>query len=89
MCNHYAANKASLEIVMTATDLVAWSKLLGFADEPDLAQMRDRHVPGTGCCHVAARISHSARQTRLRIDQTCWWAEQITRAWHQIRAAFT
>ena len=76
------------EIVMTAMDLVAWSKLLGFADEPDLARceiatFRYRVL------HVAARISHSARQTRLRIDQTWRWAEQITRAWHQIRAAFT
>jgi len=36
-CHHYAANSAWLEIVMTAMDLVAWSKLIGFADEPDLA----------------------------------------------------
>jgi hypothetical protein len=77
-----------LEIVMTAMDLVAWSKLLGFADAPDLARceiatFRNRVL------HVAARISHSARQTRLRIDHTWRWAEQITRAWHQIRVAFT
>jgi len=39
--------------------------------------------------HVAARISNSARQTRLRIDQTWRWAEQITRGWHRIRTAFT
>jgi hypothetical protein len=39
--------------------------------------------------HVAARISHSARRTRLRIDQTWRWAQQITQAWHHIRAAFT
>ena len=87
-CNHYAANSAWLEIVMTAMDLVAWSKLLGFADEPDLATceiatFRYRVL------HVAARISNSARQTRIRIDHTWRWAEQIARAWHQIRAAFT
>jgi hypothetical protein len=87
-CNGFAANSAWLEIVMTAMDLVAWSKLLGFADQPDLARceiatFRYRVL------HVAARISHSARQTRLRIDQTWRWAEQITQAWHQIRTAFT
>jgi len=87
-CHHYAANAAWLEIVMTAMDLVAWSKLLGFADEPDLATceiatFRYRVL------HVAARISNSARQTRLRIDHTWRWAEQIARAWQQIRAAFT
>jgi hypothetical protein len=53
----YAANKAWLEIVMTAMDLVAWSKLLGFADQPDLARceiatFRYRVL------HVAARIGH-------------------------------
>ena len=47
-CHSYAANSAWLEIVMTAIDLVAWSKLLGFADEPDLATLRDRHVPLPG-----------------------------------------
>jgi len=73
---------------MTAVDLVAWSKLIGFADEPDLATceiatFRYRVL------HVAARLSNSARQTRLRIDQTWRWAVQITRAWLRIRAAFT
>ena len=58
-----------LEIVMAATDLIAWSKLLGFADQPDLARcevatFRYRVL------HIAARISHSGRRTRLRIDRT-------------------
>jgi len=76
-----------LEIVMTAMDLVAWTKLLGFADEPDLATceiatFRYRVL------HVAARITRSARQTRLRIDLNWRWAEQIAQAWLRIRAAF-
>jgi Transposase DDE domain group 1 len=87
-CHSYAANQAWLEIVMTAMDLVAWTKLLGFADEPDLATceiatFRYRVL------HVAARITRSARQTRLRIDLNWRWANQISRAWHQVRAAFT
>ena len=73
---------------MTAVDLVAWSKLIGFADEPDLAKceiatFRYRVL------HVAARLSRGARGIKLRIDQTWRWAEQITRGWHRIRAAFT
>ena len=73
---------------MTAMDLVAWSKLIGFTDEPDLAPceiatFRYRVL------HVAARLSNSALQTRHRIDQTWRWAGQITRGWHRIRAAFT
>jgi hypothetical protein len=87
-CHHFAANSAWLEIVMTAMDLVAWAKLIGFADQRDLATceiatFRYRVL------HVAARISHSARQTSLRIDQTWQWAEQIAQAWLRIRAAFT
>jgi hypothetical protein len=86
-CHSYAANSAWLEIVMTAMDLVAWTKLLGFADEPDLATceiatFRYRVL------HVAARITRSARQTRLRIDLNWRWAEQIAQAWLRIRAAF-
>ena len=87
-CHSYAANNAWLEIVMTAMDLVAWTKLLGFADEPDLATceiatFRYRVL------HVTARITRSARRTRLRIDLNWRWAAQISKAWHQIRAAFT
>ena len=87
-CHSYASNSAWLEIVMTAMDLVAWTKLLGFADEPDLATceiatFRYRVL------HVAARITRSARRTRLRIDLNWRWATHISKAWHQIRAAFT
>jgi len=86
-CHSFAANQAWLEIVMAAIDLIAWSKLLGFKTVPDLARcevatFRYRVL------HVAARIAHSGRQTRLRIDRTWRWAQQIEQAWHQIRAAF-
>ena len=77
-----------LEIVMTGMDLVAWSKLLGFADEPDLARCEIATFRYR-CCTSPPGSAAAPRQTRLRIDQTCRWAEQITQAWHQIRAAFT
>jgi hypothetical protein len=87
-CHSFAANQAWLEIVMAALDLIAWSKMLGFKDHPDLARcevatFRYRVL------HVAARISSSGRRTRLRIDRTWRWATPIADAWHQIRAAFT
>ena len=77
----------SHSIVMTATDLVAWCKLLGFADQPALARceiaaFRYRVL------HVAARITRGARQIHLRIDQTWRWATAIITGWHRIRAAF-
>jgi hypothetical protein len=79
--NAFDANAAWLEIILAATDLIAWTKLIGFTDHPDLARceidtFRDR------VCHVAAR------QTRLRIDATWRWAHAIAAAWRRIRAAF-
>ena len=73
--------------MLTATDLLAWCKLLGFPDQPDLARceiatFRYRVL------HVAARISRGAQQTRLRIDRTWPWATPIATGWHRIRTAF-
>ena len=81
------ANAAWLEIVLAATDLVTWTRLIGFADHPGLARaeittFRYRVL------HVAARITRGARQLRLRIDATWRWAALIATAWQHIRTAF-
>lgn len=83
----FTANSAWLEIISAATDLVAWAKLIGFTNAPDLARceiatFRYRVL------HVAARITRGARQIRLRIDATWRWANAITQAWQRLRAAF-
>lgn len=67
--NAFDANTAWLEIVMTATDLVAWAKLIGFAEHPDLARC-ELDTFRYRVLHVAARITRGGRQTRLRIDTT-------------------
>jgi hypothetical protein len=70
-CHRADANMAWLEIILAATDLVAWSKLIGFIEHPDLATCEIdtfRHR----VLHVAARITRGARQTRLRIDATAF-----------------
>ena len=87
-CHRSDANAAWLEIILAATDLVAWTKLIGFADQPDLAKceigtLRYRVL------HVAARITRGARQLRLRIDSTWRWATAISQGWQRLRAAFT
>jgi hypothetical protein len=87
-CHRSDANAAWLEIILAATDLVTWSKLIGFTDHPDLATceiatFRYRVL------HVAARITRGARQTRLRIDATWRWATPISQAWQRLREAFT
>jgi hypothetical protein len=86
-CHAFEANAAWLEIILAATDLVTWTRLIGFANHPSLARaeiatFRYRVL------HVAARITCSARQLRLRIDSTWRWATQIATAWQHIRTAF-
>ena len=84
----FQANAAWLEIVMAATDLVAWTQLIGFTDTPELARC-EIDTFRYRVLHVAARITRGARQIRLRIDATWRWATTISQAWQAIRDAFT
>ena len=86
--NSFDANAAWLEIIMAATDLIAWTKLIGFTDHPDLARC-EIETFRYRVLHIAARITRSARQLRLRIDSTWRWAPAIATAWTRIRTAFT
>lgn len=86
--NAFHANAAWLEIIMAATDLVAWTKIIGFANHPTLARC-EIEAFRYRVLHVAARITRGARQLRLRIDATWRWGQAIAAAWTQIRAAFT
>ena len=86
-CHRAEANAAWLEIVLAATDLVAWAKLIGFAEHPDLARC-EIETFRYRVLHVAARITRGARQIRLRIDSTWRWATAISESWHRLRAAF-
>lgn len=86
-CFGWTENAAWLEVILTATDLIAWTKLIGFADVPDLARceiaaFRYRVL------HVAARLTTSARRLHLRIDKTWRWAHQIATAFHRLRTTF-
>jgi hypothetical protein len=86
-CHRSDANAAWLEILLAATDLVAWTKLISFTEHPELA----RCEIGTfryRVLHVAARITRGARQIHLRIDSTWRWATAISQAWQRLRAAF-
>ncbi len=87
-CRGFAENAAWLEAVLTAADLVCWTKRVCFADIPtlgrcEIAAFRYRVL------HVAARLTHSARQTRLRIDTTWRWAAAIAEGFRRLRAALT
>ena len=86
--NSFDANAAWLEIIMAATDLITWTKLIGFTDHPDLARC-EIETFRYRVLHIAARITRSARQLRLRIDSTWRWAPAIATAWTPICTAFT
>jgi hypothetical protein len=86
-CHDFQANAAWLEIILAAADLVAWAKLIGFSDAPELARC-EINTFRYRVLHTAARITRGARQLRLRIDATWRWATAIATAWQRIRAAF-
>lgn len=86
-CHRNDANAAWLEIILAAADLVAWTKLIGFRDHPDLANS-EIDTFRYRVLHVAARITRGARQLHLRIDATWRWADAIAQAWQRIRLAF-
>lgn len=87
-CRGFAENTAWLQAVLTATDLVCWTKLISFSGLPELARC-EINTFRYRVLHVAARITRGARQTRLRIDRTWHWAHAIAQAFHRLRAAFT
>ena len=86
-CKEAAENNAWLECVLAAADLVVWSKLICFADDPalarcEIASFRYRIL------HMAARITRSARVVHLRLDKTWAWAKALALAFQRLRAAF-
>jgi len=63
---------------MTAIDLIAWTKLLGFHQQPEPAR-REVAAFRYRVLHVAARISHIGRRTRRPAASgsscvTCCWS---------------
>ena len=66
-CHRSDANAAWLEIIMAATDLVAWTKLIGFNDHPGSGHVRDRHLPIPG--PARRRPHHPRRPTNPDADR--------------------
>jgi hypothetical protein len=86
-CKLAPENHAWLECVLAAFDLVAWSKLICFFDEPalahcEIAAFRYRVL------HMAARIARGGRVVRLRLDRTWAWSKQLALGFSRLRAAF-
>ena len=86
-CKEAAENEAWLECVLAAADLVTWSKLVCFADDPELARC-EIDTFRYRVLHIAARLARHGRTVHLRLDRTWSWARQLALAFTRLRAAF-
>jgi hypothetical protein len=79
----FAINTAWLELALTGIDLLAWMQMLlldGELAHAEPKKLRYRLL------HVAARITRSARQTRLRIAEGWPWAADLVAAFTRLAA---
>jgi hypothetical protein len=86
-CKQAAENRAWLECVLAAADLVCWSKLISFGDEPELARC-EIETFRYRVLHTAARVARHGRGRHLRLDRNWSWAKQLALAFTRLRAAF-
>jgi hypothetical protein len=79
----FAINQAWLELAMCGIDLLAWTQYLLL--DGDLATAEPKKLRYR-LLHVAARITRSARQARLRIAAGWPWADQLVTAFNRLAA---
>jgi hypothetical protein len=86
-CDGVAENKAWMECALAGADLVCWSKLICFSDEPVIAHC-EIDAFRYAILHTAARLTRSARALYLRLDRTWAWSKVLARGFLRLRAAF-
>ena len=77
----FAINAAWLELALTGIDLLAWTQhllLSGALAKAEPKKLRYRLL------HVPARITRTARQTRLRLPATWPWATELAAAFNRL-----
>jgi hypothetical protein len=79
----YAINQAWLELALTGIDLARWMRMLLL--EGALARAEPKKIRYR-LLHVAARITRSARRTRLHIAAHWPWAKQLAAAFERLGA---
>lgn len=82
-CQGFAANQAWLELVLMAADLVAWTQRLCLRGEFTRAEPKRLRY----CLwHCAGRLARTARTTRLRLQATWPWANELAWAFARLEA---
>ena len=79
----FAINQAWLQLALTSIDLLAWTQHLLLDGELAAAEPKKLRYR---LLHVAARLTRSARQTRLRIAETWPWATDLATAFTRLAA---
>jgi hypothetical protein len=79
----FAINAAWLELALTGIDLVCWMQMLLLEGDLALAEPKKLRYR---LLHVAAKITRSARTTRLRIAEHWPWAKQLATAFGRLAA---
>ena len=81
-------NRAWLECLCAASDLLCWSKLICFADDPELAHCEIANFRYR-VLHMAARIARHGRAVHLRLDRNWSWAKRLALGFTRLRTAFS
>jgi hypothetical protein len=79
----FAINQAWLQLALTGIDLLAWTQHLLLHGELAAAEPKKLRYR---LLHVAARLTRSARRTRLRIAETWPWATDLAAAFNRLAA---
>ena len=82
----FSINQTWLQLALTAADLIAWTQTTLLAGElakaePKLLRFR--------LLHVAARLVHGQRRTKIRIENRWPWAAQLAQAFHRLARLWT
>jgi Transposase DDE domain group 1 len=79
----FTINAAWLELALTGIDLLAWTQTLLLDGELAVAEPKKLRYR---LLHVPARLTRSARRTRLRIAQHWPWADHLAAAFTRLAA---
>ncbi len=79
----FAINQAWLQLALTGIDLLAWTQTLLLDGELATAEPKRLRYR---LLHVAARITRTARQTRLAIAVNLPWTDALTSAFSHLAA---
>jgi hypothetical protein len=77
----FAINQVWLELALTGIDLLAWTQMLLLDGELATAEPKKLRYR---LLHTAARLTRTARQTRLRIAETWPWAIDLADAFTRL-----